>query len=320
MKIYPVCIITCNRIDHLKECIESLQKNLLAKDTDLYISVDCPPSEKYLEGYNKVVEYLDSGIEGFKNVYIFKQERNLGHELNCYWLEDKVFETHDAFIYTEDDNVFSPNFLEYCNKCIEKHKDDPKCYGICGHLYPVKFEHGKNNIVKMYNDFDAWGYAVFKDRTLAARKYILGEEFINARKNRKLMRKLLNRNVRLFCYYVDNLYKSVKVMRSDAGMTRMFDITMAIYCIFNDMYNVIPIESKARNNGWDGSGFNCAPGTDAYKWSDQPIDQNNEFEYCYNSAEDNMDLNIKAMKDYHHETFLHVFKRIVKLWLYNIRN
>lgn len=320
MDMYPIGIITCNRIDHLRECIESLQKNYLAKSTDLYISVDCPPSEKYLEGYNKVISYLDGGIDGFRNVYIFKQEKNLGHELNCYWLEDKLFEDHDAFIYTEDDNVFSPNFLEYCNKCIEKHREDDKCFGVCGHLYPVEFKYGNNDVAKMYNDFDAWGYAIFRDKTLTARKYILGDDFINASKNRTLMKKLLKKNTRLFCYYVDNLYRKVRVMKSDIGITRVFDITMAIYCIFNDMYNLVPDETKARNNGWDGSGFNCPPGTDAYKWADQPIDQDDRFEYHYDTCDDDTDFNTNVMKDYHHENFLHVSKRVFMLWLYNIRH
>lgn len=320
MNTYPVGIITCNRIDHLRECIESLQKNSLAKYTELFISVDCPPSDKYLDGYNKVVEYLDSGIDGFKDVYIFKQEKNLGHELNCYWLEDKVFEKYDAFIYTEDDNVFSANFLEYCNKCLEEHKDDNKCYGICGHLYPVDFRYGNNNVVKMFNDFDAWGYGIYKNKVLDARKYILSEAFTNARKNPDLMRKLLHKNAKLFCYYVENLYRNIKVMKSDTGITRMFDITIAIYCIFYDMYNVVPIESKSRNNGWDGSGFNCPPGTDKYRWADQPIDKSERFEYHFNSNDDNKDYNIKTMKDYHHVKLHRVIKRVVMLWLYNFRH
>ena len=48
----PVLIPTCNRIHHLKRCVESIARNKLAKETELYISVDYPPSEKYQDGYS----------------------------------------------------------------------------------------------------------------------------------------------------------------------------------------------------------------------------------------------------------------------------
>ncbi len=50
----PVAIPTLNRIDHLKRCISSLAKNEYAKYTNIYISVDYPPNEKYLDGYNEI--------------------------------------------------------------------------------------------------------------------------------------------------------------------------------------------------------------------------------------------------------------------------
>ena len=59
----PIIIPTLNRHEHLKKCIESLQKNKLAKQTELFISVDFPPNEKYKVGYEKVVEYLQNDHE-----------------------------------------------------------------------------------------------------------------------------------------------------------------------------------------------------------------------------------------------------------------
>lgn len=43
----PVCIPTLNRYEHLKELIESLQRNPWAQYTDLFIGLDFPPGEKY---------------------------------------------------------------------------------------------------------------------------------------------------------------------------------------------------------------------------------------------------------------------------------
>lgn len=72
----PVIIPTCNRIEHLKKCINSLASNEFAKFTEIYISVDFPPSEKYEKGYNEVINYLKGGIGGLlrKSLFIFRKK------------------------------------------------------------------------------------------------------------------------------------------------------------------------------------------------------------------------------------------------------
>ena len=79
----PIMIITLNRSRHLKECIESLQRNGWAKYTELYISVDFPPSEKYMKGYLEIKKYLNKKIEGFKKVNVIFQKKKFGSIRKC---------------------------------------------------------------------------------------------------------------------------------------------------------------------------------------------------------------------------------------------
>ena len=81
----PVMITACNRYDHLQRCIASLQRNGYAKETELYISVDYPWDETYLNDWEKVCGLLRGPIEGFKQVTIYYQESNLG------FYENKTF-------------------------------------------------------------------------------------------------------------------------------------------------------------------------------------------------------------------------------------
>ena len=91
----PIIIPTLNRYEHLRRCIESLGKNTLANETEIYISLDYPPSDKYIEGYNKVYQYLKSNsIDGFKEVHIFFQEKNLGPTENAYFLRREVYKKY----------------------------------------------------------------------------------------------------------------------------------------------------------------------------------------------------------------------------------
>ena len=49
MEYAPITITTLNRYEHFVRCIQSLENNGLAKETELFISVDFPPSDKYKE-------------------------------------------------------------------------------------------------------------------------------------------------------------------------------------------------------------------------------------------------------------------------------
>ena len=128
----PIIIVTLNRYEHLKRCIESLQKNGWAKYTELYISVDYPADESHWEGYGKVREYLENGIEGFKKVFIYYQSVNLGGAENFMFLKRIIFQSYDRWIETEDDNEFSPCFIEFMDKGLELFKDDPDILYLCG--------------------------------------------------------------------------------------------------------------------------------------------------------------------------------------------
>ena len=47
----PVIIPTLNRYEHFRKCLESLEACTGAEKTDVYVALDFPPSEKYVEGW-----------------------------------------------------------------------------------------------------------------------------------------------------------------------------------------------------------------------------------------------------------------------------
>ena len=54
----PVWIPTLNRFEHFKRCLESLERCTGADKTDVYVGLDYPPSDKYVEGWKKIDAYL----------------------------------------------------------------------------------------------------------------------------------------------------------------------------------------------------------------------------------------------------------------------
>lgn len=119
-KYAPIVIPTLNRFEHFKKCLESLEHCTGAEKTDVYIALDYPAKPSHEEGYRKISEYLNSleSNHGFKTLNIIRREYNygVGPHGNGKELVKMILETYDRIIFSEDDNIFSPNFIVFINK------------------------------------------------------------------------------------------------------------------------------------------------------------------------------------------------------------
>jgi len=125
----PVLISVLDRDVHFKNCVISLVQNPLAKETHLFIALDAPFAEKHKIGHGKVLSFIKS-IEGFKEVTLFRREKNLGSSLNQSMAMEDIFKRYDRLIFTEDDNIFSPNFLDFVNQGSELFKDRKDIFNL----------------------------------------------------------------------------------------------------------------------------------------------------------------------------------------------
>ena len=67
----PIVLFVYNRPDHTKQTIEALQKNELAKKSELFIYSDAAKNENAEKKVNEVREYIKS-IDGFKKITIIE--------------------------------------------------------------------------------------------------------------------------------------------------------------------------------------------------------------------------------------------------------
>jgi len=262
----PVVIPTLNRHIHFKRCVESLSRCTHADKTDLFISLDYPLYEKHWDGYKRIELYLNN-IKGFHTVNIIKRDENLGAMNNYLKSTSEIFEKYDRIIFTEDDNEFSPNFLDYINKGLQKFENDPLIYAICGYKYLVPIHKEYNFNFFFYRGFSAWGYGTWKNKS---KELVLSSDdltrFIKQKNNVKELNKVSKRH-----YY--NIINSILKKEIRYG-----DFAVFINNIKFDQYCVFPCISKVRNFGHDGSGINC--GTIGSKvFTNQIIDDNITFEY-----------------------------------------
>ena len=263
MKCAPVAIITLNRYEHLKCCIESLNANSFAENTDLYISVDYPPSEKYVEGYKKVKEYLSSVTGNFKSINLFYQTANLGAFNNIDFLKNEIYKKHDSLILLEDDNEVALNFLDFCNKGLVKFKDDPEVMYINGTNYvwsgngfiPRNDRPYKNGLV--FKRQVLWhGYATWKKTDELIRK-VSCTEYIKYGKNIKTMFILYKKSRFFFYAYIrDVLLSNKKKLPWVNGKIYPIDSVINTYLLTHDKYVICPDVNLIRDRGMDGSGLN----------------------------------------------------------------
>ena len=122
----PIMIPTLCRFEHFKSCVESLAKCNLSKETDLYVSLDYPTKESHWDGYRRIKEYLEDGVSGFRKVYVYIQDKNLGAVGNWKFLYNILKNKYLYYIATEDDNVFSEHFLQYINEGLKMFINDEK--------------------------------------------------------------------------------------------------------------------------------------------------------------------------------------------------
>ncbi len=282
----PIVIPTLSRHVHLKRCIESLALNPYAKHTDLLVSVDYPPSEKYYLGYEKVKEYLESGIEGFNSVKIYYQDHNLGAYGNWDFLYGKLKENgYETYIYTEDDNEFSPCFLEYIDKGLELFKQNEHVFMIGGYVHVQSDDCQPNNVGAVYT-FTPWGYGTWIEKYEQVIQQVNKKRFLEILKDEELSGTLAINRGDMFRYLfeatVSDCKHSIPVYRRyyrKNGELAFIDQTIAPIMCLNGYYSIRPAVSLVRNWGVDDhSGYTIMSNSDI-KYELQEISTDNSFDY-----------------------------------------
>lgn len=297
MTVMPVLIPTLCRYEHLKKCIESLSLNSYAKYVDVYVAVDYPGEERFREGYIKVNTYLNGDFSEFRSFTVIKREYNLGSLGNTYALIDEVLEKYDNFIFTEDDNEFSTNFLEYMFKTMKYFEKDSSVLAVTGYSYPITYHTGNYGNVFIENAvFNMWGTGFWKSKYLEAKRVVHDEK--------KLLKNFSN-NIKKYSF---SEYRRVDYINCAVGnyaddeyiwdkckmLTNITDMSLGIYMSVEDKYLAMPVVSKVRNNGFDGSGVFCQNtskltkrkiSSDTYDYSTQNIDEDNSFEIIFAGRE-----------------------------------
>jgi len=263
----PVVIPTLNRHMHLKQCVESLSSCTHADKTDLFIFLDYPLKDGHKAGYELIKTYLPN-IKGFKTVNVIMRENNFGPVANFSKSIEYVFERYDRLIFSEDDNEFSPNFLDYINKGLDKFENNNNVFAVCGYNFPAESPPKYKYNYFFYQRFSAWGTGIWKNKFPVEPVWDYNKiaEFTNNKNYANILKRQAERHYYRLLYCIKN------------KITIYGDEVLILICIIRNQYCVYPVESKVRNNGHDGTGVHGSLIVNNL-YSKQKIDDSTEFEY-----------------------------------------
>lgn len=244
MNFAPIIIPTLCRDIHLKRCIDSLKKCRYSEETELIIGLDHPKEEKHQSGYNNICQYLEA-LKGFKKITIIKHQKNIGASENIRYLQDIAYQKYDRLIFTEDDNEFSPCFLEYMNHLLEIYKDNIQILSISGYTNESMYNLTSSNIFPTI-EVSSWGIGLWKNKSL----HIKADYYIETKKILQSYRK----SWKLYRYYPASFAMLIRMTKEKKVYG---DVIRTMYNILNNTREIRPSISLVRNWGHDGSGLHC---------------------------------------------------------------
>lgn len=160
-KLAPIVIFVYNRPLHTKKTIDALRKNLLAKESELFIYSDAPRNFAAEESV-KEVRGVIRNVQGFKKVTIVEREKNWGLANSIVDGVTSIVNKYGKIIVLEDDIVTSPYFLKFMNDALNFYDNNKKVWHISGWNYPIEKEDLEDAF--FFRVMNCWGWGTWCDR------------------------------------------------------------------------------------------------------------------------------------------------------------
>ena len=248
----PVVLFVYKRKDKVKQCLESLEKNILCSETDLFIYSDGYKGDKDREDVEEVKAFIKeySYMSKFRSVSIVSQEKNRGLAESILNGVTEVIEKYEKIIVVEDDLIVSLDFLEYMNRALEFYKDNTKVGAISAYTYPLKTLSVYNKDIYFMRKGECWGWGTWKN---------CWNNAVWANLDYKV--------------YYRNWKERSEFESLEAGFDSMMYYQMKgkidswavrwVYNLFKEnLYTVYPKISRVNNNGFDGDGTHSTKNAD----------------------------------------------------------
>ncbi len=258
MTLAPIVLFVYNRPWHTRQTIEALQKNELAKESELFVYSDAAKNEQAEIVVAEVREYIQS-IDGFKNITIIEREKNWGLADSIIDGVTTVVNQYGNVIVLEDDLVTSPYFLRFMNDGLKRYADDDRIISVHGYVYPVAQSLPEAFFLQ---GADCWGWATWRR----------GWRLFNA-DGQYLLNELERQNLLNSFDFNGNYLFSEMLANQIAGKNDSWAIRWYASAFLAEKLTLYPGRSLINNIGNDNTGTHCGANiSHDVNLSDSPID------------------------------------------------
>lgn len=245
METAPIILFTYNRPAHTRRALESLRRNALAAESELFVYSDAARDEADREAVAEVRRIIHDA-RGFKAVHIVERDENQGLARNIIDGVTRVTDQYGRVIVLEDDLVVTPHFLRFMNDALETYKDEPRV----GHIQACDFTDDPSLPDTFLIKFTgSWGWGTWKrawQHFNPDGKALLAE----------LERRGLTRE-----FDFGGKYGFTRMLRRQTeGKNNSWAIRWNASLFLKDILSLNTGRSLVQNTGFDGSGTNCGGG------------------------------------------------------------
>jgi hypothetical protein len=235
----PIALFVYNRLFYTKKTVFALKKNLLAKQSSLFIFSDYAKNSDDLKKVLLVRDFI-SKIKGFKNIRIIYRKENYGLYKNILFGIDYIFKLYGKIIVLEDDIVTSRYFLNYMNKNLEIYESSKKVVSIHGYNYPIN-KRGLNNFFFILGA-DCWGWSTWKKKW---KKYYID--------NSNYLEKKIFKSDRVKEFNFDNNYNFYKMLTDNKKIKKSWAINWYASTFIMNLLTLYPAKTLVKNIGLIGT-------------------------------------------------------------------
>jgi hypothetical protein len=159
----PIVLFVYNRPDHTRATLESLSKNILANESDLFVYCDGPKEGatlKELKAIDATREIVKGG-EWCRSVKIIENGKNKGLAESIVEGVSTIVNQFGKIIVLEDDIITSRGFLKYMNDALDFYEETSQVMHVSGYMFPLQTRLPET---LFYNVGSCWSWGTWKNR------------------------------------------------------------------------------------------------------------------------------------------------------------
>lgn len=254
MMLAPIIVFAFNRLESLKNTIDSVLRNPEASESELFVFVDGArenvTGEK--EKVSKVCDYVRS-ISGFKTVHYCFSDKNNGLGPSIISGVTEIIEKYERVIVLEDDLTVARGFLSFMNTMLDAYETDSRIMQVTGfstkHFIPADYSLD----VYLNRRGESWSWGTWKDRWKTIDWNV--SDYSSLLNDRRRRRQFNGIGSDLFAMLKDYM----------EGKNKSWAIRLCYSMFVQGKYTLCPVLSLVINYGFDDSATNCNGSFNRYK-------------------------------------------------------